>query len=847
MQGSTQPVALVAVPDVRGEREIARHLHEAGYRVFPTDSGRDGLTTAFGLPRLDVLVVGAELDDVTPGELIGRVADYKPEVEVVLCVPPSAPLHRGLASRSNLRFVTNPGALADGSPEQEQARVTAEWVLGDTRRGEAVRPMTTDGAAITVQCAYCRRYRNLAGTWAAVPDQFLADPEAVSHGACPRCRAQMLERLGGPARLAALKSTGLWSAPVSPALTRLTRLAANLLHVPMSQVSLIGADRQYAAARAGAPGEGAAVGLSHSFCQHVVALDRPLVVSDAREHPLVRDNGAVRDDGVVAYAGVPLRMADGEVLGAFCAFDHAPREWTEGELAILRDLAESVVTEIELRRELLRQAQTEELRTGDILDAIRDPFLVLDRAGRIRYVNQAGVALLGRPRAELHGEPFDEALTAVADAETARGVASIRSSGSVCDLRVASTGRWFAFQAHPTRDGMAAYGRDITFRTRASGELGEALAHFRALIENASDVITVLDRDGVIRYESPSVKRVTGWEPIEMVGRDMFEYVHPDDLDGVRAAFAELVAEPDAQRQLGFRFRRSDGSWCRFDCVGHNLLADDAVAGVVANLRDVTERQAAETALQESRMQLLRSQKMDAIGRLAAGTAHDFNNLLAVMKGSAEMLRSDMPDDDPRRADAEVILETAHRGAKLVRRLLAFSRSQPMEPQPTDVDALLENLGEMLRRLLGGGVRLSLDLAEGLPQVVVDPGQVEQAVVNLVVNARDALPRGGTVTIRTRLAALPSGAGRLPPDGEPGTPVVAVEVVDTGTGMDEATLSQIYEPFFTTKPPERGSGLGLPTVYGIVHQSGGWVEVESAPGRGTRFSLYFPTTARRRG
>ncbi|HKP77430.1 MAG TPA: PAS domain S-box protein [Longimicrobiaceae bacterium] len=840
-------MALIAVPDGRSEREIARHLHDAGYRVFPATSGRDGLTTAFGLPRLDVLVVGAELDDVAPGELIGRVADYKPEVEVVLCVPPSTPLHPGLASRSNLRFVTCPGALADESPEVQQARVTAAWVLGDTRRGEQARPMTTDGAAITVQCAYCLRYRNLAGSWAAIPDEFLADAEAVSHGVCPRCRAQMVERLSGPARLAALESTGLWSAPVSPALTRLTRLAANLLQVPVSQVTLIGADRQYVAARAGAPGEGAAVGLSHSVCQHVVALDRALVVSDAREHPLVRDNGAVKDDGVVAYAGVPLRTGDGEVLGAFCAIDHAPREWTAAELAILRDLAESVVTEIELRRELVRQAQTEELRTGEILDAIRDPFLVLDREGRIRYVNQAGAALLGRSRAMLRGEPFDEALAAVADADTAREVALIRSSGNVYDLRVASTGRWFAFQAHPTRDGMAVYGRDITLHASASGELGEAAAHFRALIENASDVITVLDQNGVIRYESPSVKRATGWEPIEMVGRNAFEYVHPDDLDRVRAVFAGLVAEPGAQCQMEFRFRRSDGSWCRFDCMGHNLLADDAVAGVVANLRDVTERQAAETALQESRMQLLRSQKMDAIGRMAAGMAHDFNNLLAVMKGSAELLLNDIPEGDPRRGDAKEIIAAANRGAKLIRQLLAFSRSQPMEPRPTALDALLENLGGMLRRLLGGGVGLSMDLAGGLPPVVVDPGQVEQAVVNLVVNARDALPRGGTVTIRTRLAALPSAAGRLPPDGEPGTPVVAVEVIDTGTGMDEDTLAQMYEPFFTTRPPERGSGLGLSIVYGIVHQSGGWIEVESAPGRGTRFSLYFPTTAQRRG
>jgi signal transduction histidine kinase/ActR/RegA family two-component response regulator len=243
--------------------------------------------------------------------------------------------------------------------------------------------------------------------------------------------------------------------------------------------------------------------------------------------------------------------------------------------------------------------------------------------------------------------------------------------------------------------------------------------------------------------------------------------------------------------------------------------------------------------LQRVQGQLLQAQKMEAIGRLAGGVAHDFNNQLTAIIGTAELLRDEFVDNADVRGELEEILATAQRSAALTQQLLAFSRKQRTRPVLLDPDALVGNMQKMLSRLIGEDVSLGLELASGPCRVRADPGQLEQVVMNLVVNARDAMPRGGELRITTGRCDVESGAASGRVDAEPG-PYVRISVSDTGTGIDEETRNHLFEPFFTTKPEGVGTGLGLATAYGIVRQCGGFIDVQSQPGVGSTFSIHLP-------
>src|SRR5262249_11191457 len=237
--------------------------------------------------------------------------------------------------------------------------------------------------------------------------------------------------------------------------------------------------------------------------------------------------------------------------------------------------------------------------------------------------------------------------------------------------------------------------------------------------------------------------------------------------------------------------------------------------------------------------QLRQSQKMEAIGQLAGGIAHDFNNLLTTVLGYSNMALNQLSPHEPIREEIEEIQKAGERAANLTRQLLAFSRKQLFEPRVLDVNALIAESTRMLARLIGEHIRFSTELEPDLGHVRADPGQIEQVIVNLVVNARDAMPDGGTLTIRTRNVGT-EGSYTQPRLGAPLGPHVVISVGDTGVGIDPETQKRIFEPFFTTKEKPHGTGLGLATVYGIVSQSGGQVVVESEPGRGARFDIYLP-------
>jgi two-component system, cell cycle sensor histidine kinase and response regulator CckA len=376
--------------------------------------------------------------------------------------------------------------------------------------------------------------------------------------------------------------------------------------------------------------------------------------------------------------------------------------------------------------------------------------------------------------------------------------------------------------------------RDMTARQEAADALRRSEERFRALVENAPDIIAILDREGRLIEASPSAGVILGLEPESYIGRSIFELVHPDDQERMFDVFTERLREPGFGGTVEFRLAASDGSWRVIEAIGNNLLDDPAVGAFVVNARDVTER----SRLEE---QLAQAQKLEAVGRLAGGIAHDFNNVLTAISGYAELLLADVPAEFEHREDLEELARAADRASALVEQLLAFARKQAVQPTVFDIHAVIRSMEGMLRQLLGPAVGLAVG-GPGIPaDVRADRSQLEQVLLNLVVNARDASrPGGGQIVIRTEIVDLPAD-DRVDPDVPSGRYVV-VSVRDDGAGMDLSTQAQAFEPFFTTKEG-KGTGLGLSIVYGIVTQSGGHLHVESEPGAGTTVRVYLPYVA----
>lgn len=375
-------------------------------------------------------------------------------------------------------------------------------------------------------------------------------------------------------------------------------------------------------------------------------------------------------------------------------------------------------------------------------------------------------------------------------------------------------------------------------RDLSEAELRRREEHFRGLIENASDVILDVAADRVVRYASPAIRRILGFDPAQVAGRPVLDLLMPDARPRADAVLTAALAMPGLVHTFATVGLDRDGGHRELEIVGHSPLGEGEPR-LVLHARDVSERARLEERLRET-------QKLDAINRLAAGIAHDFNNVLTIIQGAASMLRIRVRDSERAREDVEEILTATDRAAALTRQLLLFSRRGPEEPKIVDVRAACADVERMLRRLIGVDVELELSLGEHAARVRIDPGQLEQVVLNLAVNGRDAMPEGGRLSIsveRVELtASIDSADGPVPP-GE----YVRLVVADTGGGVAPEILSRIFDPFFTTKPAGRGTGLGLSTVRSIVHRAGGYVRVESTHpaehaerAHGTRFVVHLP-------
>jgi PAS domain S-box-containing protein len=357
------------------------------------------------------------------------------------------------------------------------------------------------------------------------------------------------------------------------------------------------------------------------------------------------------------------------------------------------------------------------------------------------------------------------------------------------------------------------------------------------LIENSQDLICTHDLTGRILSVNRAAERMAGFSRDEFLRMSIADLLAPE----VRSRFDGYLDElrTTGQARGIMRIRTAAGE-TRYWEYNNSLRREGLAAPIVRGLaRDVTERVAAEAQRTQLEAELRHAQKMEGVGRLAGGLAHDFNNLLTVICGTAELAMGGLPAGDPLRAPLQEIRHAGERASELTRQLLAFSRKQILQPVILNLNSVVSDLGTMLRRLIGEDVELTFLPAADLAPVKADAGQLEQVIMNLAVNARDAMPNGGRLTIETGnaevLAAQFPGQAPVPPGL-----YVILAITDTGSGMDEATRERIFEPFFTTKEAGKGTGLGLSTVYGIVQQSGGGVSVHSGPGAGSTFTIFLP-------
>lgn len=626
--------------------------------------------------------------------------------------------------------------------------------------------------------------------------------------------------------------------------------------------------------------------------------------------------------------------------------------------------------------------------------------------GRLLSVSPAAAKVLGYAPEEMAGQHMEQFLAPDVRNQFPDYLETIQSNGTASGLmRVITKSGEEKVLAYSNicrqESGKPAYvlghAADITELKKAEQRLRTAEQRFQQLLEFSSDVVTIAQPDGSIQFISPAVERALGYLPSDVIGRNMFDYVHPDDSSLAQQAFAAALDEPGYASAIEVRLRNTNGAYIDFEVVANNLLAAPAVAGIVISAKDLSARKSAEHALRKQKQELetrdrlhsaelaktnealiaeirereqtenalresqsllqaalestadgilvvdlegkivsinrrwaemwnipeyilrerrdeealrfvldqlkspsqfmskvkalyaspnessydvlefkdgrvferysqpqkisektvgrvwsfrdvtehkrledylRQAQKMEAIGRLAGGIAHDFNNLLMVIMGHCDVLKAGNHSATTKHS-IDQIFAAAMRAASLTRQLLAFSRRQVLEPSLLDLNAVLSDLSTMLRRLIAEDIELVIDLTESAMYVSADPTQLDQVILNLVVNARDAMPKGGRLTLQAEVVQLgepcTKGTASVPPGS-----YVLLKVSDTGSGMSKQIMSRIFEPFFTTKELGQGTGLGLATAYGVVRQSNGYILVESVVGKGTTFEIYLP-------
>ena len=541
----------------------------------------------------------------------------------------------------------------------------------------------------------------------------------------------------------------------------------------------------------------------------------------ARTEPIIAISG--RDDEDLALEAIRSGAQDYVVKG---------RIEGQGLARVIRHAIERQRMEVQLRWLTLA------------VDQSPASVFITDPQGTIRYVNSKFTEITGYTAAEVVGktprilksgltppEYYKQLWATIVGGRTWRSEIQNRRKGGEL--------YWDSVVVSPIRDTRGdivhflAVQEDITERKEREQTIRTSEERLRTLFETVNLIVLGIDADGRVNYVNPYMLQLTGYTSEETVGRDYFErFIPVAQRPEITRAVQELRdTGKHAHYQNAIRTKAGAErviSW-------HSIVLRDPLGhptGTLSIGEDITEHAKLE-------QQYRQAQKMEAVGRLAGGVAHDFNNLLTAIFGYTDLLAEDLGPDHPGHPDLQEIRTAATRASALTRQLLAFSRQQVLQPVVLNLNDVVADIQKMLHRLLGEDIDLQASLTNDLGNVRADPGQIEQVIMNLAVNARDAMPTGGKLTIETANVDLAEQYATTHPPVVPGS-FVMLAVSDTGTGMDEATKAKAFEPFFTTKEPGQGTGLGLATVYGIVKQSGGYIWLYSEPGKGAAFKIYLP-------
>jgi two-component system, cell cycle sensor histidine kinase and response regulator CckA len=538
-------------------------------------------------------------------------------------------------------------------------------------------------------------------------------------------------------------------------------------------------------------------------------------------------------------------------------FAYVTKPWNAEDLCLKVDKA---VEQFRLAKELAHERQL----LHDLMNNSPDGIYFKDRALKFQRVNRAFAALIGNREPDaLVGRRFYEVAAFAANAEAVENEEQrILDEGQPALDVVRGYGtngstRWFSETKAPIKTarndviGLVGISRDVTERVasaealqKSEEQIKEQSRILNSILDSMGEGVIVADRSGTFLLFNRQAEKTLGIGPRAVppaAWSETYGLFLPDQKTPLSHENNPLVramaGEKTAETEIFIRNKIVGGATV---AVNAAPLKNEqgALVGGVAVLRDVTQQRRLE-------QQLTQAQKMEAIGRLAGGVAHDFNNLLAVIQSYGDLIFHELPEDDPKREDLGQMLAASERAASLTRQLLAFSRLQIVQLKTLHLNEVVANVEKMLRRIIGEDIELTTTLSPSLGRLKADPGQIEQIILNLTVNARDAMPDGGSLTIETANVELGAQYAATHAGVTAGE-FVMLSVTDTGTGMDAATQKRIFEPFFTTKELGKGTGLGLSTVYGIVHQSGGNLSVESEVGRGTSFRIYFPRVDERR-
>jgi PAS domain S-box-containing protein len=486
----------------------------------------------------------------------------------------------------------------------------------------------------------------------------------------------------------------------------------------------------------------------------------------------------------------------------------------------------SLVTEL-----IRRRRQSEQLceTLSRVLEATSDGFVALDSQWRYTYVNAHAGHMFGRDPQSLIGKniwaEFPEGVGQPFQREYERAMAD--GQPHQIEAYYPPYDRWFENRILPYAGGLAILFQDVTERRVAGDRLRESEQRYRSLFEHNPDAVYSMDVGGRFTSANAACEELTGRTIDELIALPFAALVVPEHRERANQHF--LTAIRGKATSYDEAIVHKSGRRVEISITKLPIIVDGKVVGVYGIAKDLTWQRELEWRLQQS-------QKMEAVGRVAGGVAHDFNNLLTVIQSCASFLARDIPEPSPSHRDVEEIQNAARRAGELTQQLLAFSRKQVLRPQMMDVNGHVLRFVETLRRVVGDAIAIETDLAPDTWPVYADPGQIERVLMNLGLNARDAMPNGGTIRVGTENLVIGREAAGNPAPGN----YVEITVEDTGTGIDPAVLPYLFEPFVTTKPAGVGTGLGLSTAHGIVEQTGGVIRASSTPGRGSRFSVVLP-------